>query len=200
MNKTFAIYACNHIHFLYNILRSKLPEGSCQINDRDSPEREEKNMKKLFALMLALCLLLCSAAMADAAEEEAPAAIEMTWDGSMEANGATQEINIGDAAKLLYWIPSQLTAIDPATIETENTPVAVFGAESEELVYTVSVYSINASLNTYAADQQAKGADVDNAKLLNVNGLQAAGFENKGEGYDVAVFPVTDDQILVFVS
>ena len=73
------------------------------------PERRGKTMKKLFALMLALCLL-CGTAMAEVAAE-------LTWDASLEESGTTQEINIGDAAKLLYWIPNQLPAIDPATVQ-----------------------------------------------------------------------------------
>ena len=148
-------------------------------------------MKKIFALMLALCLL-CGTAMAEVAAE-------LTWDASLEESGSTQEINIGDAAKLLYWIPSQLSAIDPATIPTENTPIAAFGAENEGIVYTVSVYALEVeSLEAYAAAQQAAGADVDNAKLVVANGIQVIGMENKTENFELAIAPVTDTQILVF--
>ena len=148
-------------------------------------------MKKLFALMLALCLL-CGTAMAEVAAE-------LTWDASLEESGTTQEINIGDAAKLLYWIPNQLPAIDPATVQAEVPPIAAFGTENEGIIYTVSVYALEVeSLEAYADAQKAAGADVDNAKLVVANGIQIVGMENKTENFELAIVPVTETQILVF--
>ena len=148
-------------------------------------------MKKLFALMLALCLL-CGTAMAEVAAE-------LTWDASLEENGTTQQINIGDAATLLYWIPNQLAAIDPATIQSENTPIAAFGAENDGIVYTVSVYALEVeSLEAYVAGLQAGGADAENAKLVVANGIQVVGIENKADNFEMAIAPVTDTQMLVF--
>lgn len=148
-------------------------------------------MKKIFALMLALCLL-CGTAMAEVAAE-------LTWDASLEESGTTQQINIGDAATLLYWIPNQLPAIDPATIQSEVAPIAAFGTENNGITYTVSVYSLEVeSLDAYTAAQQAIGADVENAKLVVANGIQVIGMENKTENLEMAIAPVTDTQILVF--
>lgn len=150
-------------------------------------------MKKLFALMLALCLL-CSVAMAEVTPDA-----ELTWDPSLEENGTTQQIQIGDAATLLYWIPNQLSAIDPASVPSEITPVAAFGAENEDIVYTVSVFALEVeSLEAYLLSQQEAGADIDNGKLVVTNGIQVIGYENPTINAEMAVAPATENLILVF--
>lgn len=149
-------------------------------------------MKKLFALMLALCLMLGCTAMAEVAAE-------LTWDAALEENGTTQQISLGENATILYWIPNDLPAIDVAQVEAEVPLMAAFGADSNGVSYTVSVYALEVeSLEAYVAAQQGVGADVDNAKLVLTNGIQVIGMENKTSNMEMCIVPVTDTMILVF--
>ena len=156
-------------------------------------------MKKLFVLLLALCLL-CSAAMA-----EENAVYELSWENSLseqpnlETNGTTQSITIPEVATFLYWIPNDLSAVDVSTIQEEIPPVAAFGAAEGEKVYTVSVFALNIpSLEAYAAALKDQGADIDNAKTLSINGLQAVAVECEPENIDMLLVPVSDTMILLY--
>ena len=156
-------------------------------------------MKKLFALALALCLL-CSFALA---EEETP---ELSWENSLsqnpnlEANGSTQQITIDGVGNILYWVPNNLTALDPETIEGDLKPVAAFGADADGNSYSMSVFALNLTegLEAYANAQKEVGADIDNAKLVITNGLQIIGIENPVAGMDMIILPVNDSMILLF--
>ena len=80
-------------------------------------------MKKLFALLLALGML-CSFAMAEEAE-----AVELSWDSisdETKALGSLQQIEIPDVAKIVYWVPQNMAALDVNQIEAEVPPVAAF--------------------------------------------------------------------------
>ena len=155
-------------------------------------------MKKLFALMLTLCLMLGVAL----AEEEAP---QLNWadvlaeNPALEENGTYQQITFaGTDAKLIYWVPNDLPALDVSTIT--GSPVAAFGAMDPEdgQVYYMAVYALDVNYQDYAADQQTKGADLDKAQLVITNGIQVISLENPVEDIDMAIAPATDNLTLVF--
>ena len=154
-------------------------------------------MKKLFALMLALCLML-GAALA----EEAP---QVSWtdilaeNPSLEENGTYQQISFaGTDARLVYWVPNDLPALDVSTIA--GSPVAAFGAADPEdgQVYYMAVYALDVNWQDYAMDQQSKGADLEKAQLVITNSIQVVSLENPAEDIDMAVAPATDSLTLVF--
>ncbi len=156
-------------------------------------------MKKLFATVLALCLLCCSFALA----EEAP---ELSWEDTLSnnpdlaANGSDQTIAINDVGTILYWVPGNLPAIDVNQFEADEKPLAAFGAEGEENAYSLSVFALTLTddLEGYINAQKEAGVDVDNAKLVIVNGLQVIGMENPVVGMDMALLPVNDSLALLF--
>ena len=149
-------------------------------------------MKKLFALMLALCLL-CSVALA---EEEV---VEINWtdvqNDELEAKGQFQQIEIPDTAKLVYWIPSNLAAYDVSQIAAEVAPVAAFA--TEDMTYTVSVYALNVtSLEEYLTSLEGNGTA--NFKNVTLNGFSAIAAENEAMSCDMLIIPVTDTMVLVY--
>ena len=127
-------------------------------------------MKKLFALMLALCLLLCSAAMADAAEED-------PTDGEMVAlekigvymylfNSLVEDADYqsDDGSDVLYaWKDKDPESSDYLRIEGQDMSAA--GIASAEDFLNVA---------------QANG--FEDAKLLELdNGLKLVVFTNKAD-------------------
>jgi hypothetical protein len=153
---------------------------------------KEEQMKKLFALILALGLL-CSLAWA----EDAPP--ELNWNDldteKLLANGGFQFISIQDPElTLIYWIPSNLAPLDVSTIESETPPDAAF--ESEDQKYSVSVFARRVkSLEDYLTALGVK----DKAHLLMVNGLQVISAEVPDDDLDLAVVPVDSTTLITFV-
>ena len=104
----------------------------------------------------------------------------------------------GTDAKLIYWVPNDLPALDVSTIT--GSPVAAFGAMDPEdgQVYYMAVYAHAINWQDYIADQQTKGADTDTANLVIVNGIQVISLENPEADIDYAIVPATDDLTIVF--
>ena len=98
-------------------------------------------MKKLFASVLALCLLCCSFALA----EEAP---ELSWEDTLSsnpdlaANGSDQTITVDGVGTILYWVPGNLPAID----------VNQSGTHREEMLRTPNEFQAITTLRSFLAD------------------------------------------------
>ena len=154
-------------------------------------------MKKLFALMLALCLLLCSAALADN---------EITWDQvepMLTENGLTGEFVTFDQIAVKIWIPAGMTAAE----ELPEGYIGYFAAEDGDAISVVYVDVDGMDLNTYAEQVAANGGTEIEAGT--VNGLPCVTYEFPNEdgtvnmccsfttqlGYilEVAVGPLADD-------
>ena len=149
-------------------------------------------MKKLFALLLALCLL-CSFALA---EEEIPV---LNWsettNDQIEASGSFQKIEFPDVATLLYWVPNNMAAMDVSTIEADIPPAAAFTTADEN--YTISVFALNTTgLEDYLTILQNNGAD--KFRNITVNGIDCVSCENEEASIDILVVPITETQVLVY--
>lgn len=158
-------------------------------------------MKKLFALMLALCLLCSCCAFAE--EEAEDEAIELTWESVMAEKpelaemGQFQQIAIPDVATFIYWIPQNLSQAAVEVPEGQIAPAAYFATEDGN--YTVSVFVLNITgLEEFAAQMQSEGADIDNARNMTVNGIQAVAIENAAADRDILLVPVTDTMVMLF--
>lgn len=148
-------------------------------------------MKKILALMLALCLMI-GVAMAE--ETEVP---EITWDSipeDMAANGEFQQITIPDVLTFAYWIPTAVMQPLDVTQIPENAPAAAFA--TEDGAYTVAVFVLQVtSLAEYGNGLEASGADL---KQVTVNGFTAFSAENETAGVDQCVIPVNDNMVILF--
>ena len=150
-------------------------------------------MKKLFALMLSLCLL-CSMAIAEGNEEP----VVLDW-----ADYATEEIlNSGYEQQItvcgitmLYWIPKNMAAFDVSQIETDVPPAAVYTTADQN--YSISVFALTIpSLEDYAAGLEAKG--VSNFRNITLNGFDVIGAEDENNSIDILIVPMDDTTVLVF--
>ncbi len=149
-------------------------------------------MKKLFALMLALCLL-CSCAMAE--EETAVLNWSDVVNEQIEASGTFQQLSIPDIGTLIYWVPSNMAAVDVSQIQAEVPPVAVFASADEN--YTLTVYALTITgIEDYLTELQGKGAS--GFKNITVNGIDTVACESEEENMDILVIPVTETMVLVY--
>ena len=149
-------------------------------------------MKKLFALMLALCLL-CSFALAE--EEEIPVLNWADVEDQVKEAGSFQQITFPEIATLLYWVPSNMDAFDVSQIPAEVPPVAAFATADGN--YTLSVFALNiTSLEEYLNGLQGQGAA--NFKNITVNGIDCVGCENEAQNSDILIVPITETQVLVY--
>ncbi len=166
-------------------------------------------MKKLFALMLALCLL-CSFALAEDDgyddeydygyndEYEEDEVQELTWEDvtseEIEAAGTFQQITVADT-NLVYWIPVNMAAVDVNKIKAEVPPAAAFA--TIDGLYTISVFALNiTSLQEYLTSLEAGGAEY--FENLRVNGIDCVNCENEDADIQILIVPVNDTTVLVY--
>jgi len=153
-------------------------------------------MKKLFALMLALCLVLCSAALAEN---------EISWEQVeplLTENGINGEFVTFDQIAVKVWIPEGMAAVEGMP---ENY-IGYFATEDGDAVAVTYVNVEGMDLNTYAEQVAANGGE--NIEAGTVNGLPCITYEFTSDaglcqvcsftteaGYvlEVAVGPLADD-------
>ena len=146
-------------------------------------------MKKLFAIVLALCLL-ASCALADGPEAE------LNWaDYDTEENqslGQTQVLTIPDICSLYFWVPTSVMN----TVDVSSLGGAA-GYQTDDGVYSLFVSVLNVtSLEDYLTQQQANGTD--NFHYVTTNGIDCVSGENEANGVDLLVIPVTETMVAVF--
>ena len=123
-------------------------------------------MKKLLALLLALCLL-CAFALAEEDEDSGP--LELNWEDvvreDIEAAGTAEQITVAGVT-LLYWIPGDMAPADVSGSRAENPPAAVYATEDGE--YAISLYILEVSgLEEYLSGDERRGdLAADEAGLL----------------------------------
>ena len=105
-------------------------------------------MKKLFAAMIALCLLLCSAAFAEEA-------VQVNWSDTFE--GAIAAANIAgdfvtfDEIAVKFWIPAELKAVELTDEDKANGYIGYFADEKNEAQLAVVYANVNGmTLEQYA--------------------------------------------------
>ena len=153
-------------------------------------------MKKILALMLALCLL-CSFALAEEDEYDNEVQ-ELNWTDvvreDIEADGTAQQITV-DGVTLLYWIPGDMAPADASGIRAEIPPAAVYATEDGE--YAISLYILEVSgLEEYLSGLEARGAEY--FENLRLNGLDCVGCENQDEDVQFLIVPINGTTLLEF--
>ena len=151
-------------------------------------------MKKLFALMLALCLVLCSAALAEN---------EISWDQVeplLTENGINGEFVTFEQIAVKVWIPEGMTAVE----DMPENYIGYFAAEDGDAVAVMYANAEGMDLETYAQFVAENGGA--NIETGTVNGLPCVTYEVPANnsmniaftteaGYilEAVVAPVTDD-------
>ena len=150
-------------------------------------------MKKLFALMLALCLMLGCAAMAEN---------EISWDqveSVLTEKAINGEFVTFDQIAVKIWIPEGMAAVEE---ELPEGYIGYYAAEDGDAVAVTYVNVEGMDLNTYAEQVAANGGE--NIEAGTVNGLECLSYEYNGcmvcsfttqMGYilEVTVGPLADD-------
>ena len=149
------------------------------------PEKEVRNMKKLFALVLTVCMLCGCAAMADNTitwEEVAP---------TVEAGGVTGDWYTFSQIAVQLFIP---TGLNPAQVDDANY-IGYF--QSEDGASAVAVLYVNVEgmdLDTYISKLPEVGAE--NIEAGTVNGLPALSYAIKEKDTGVVAFTTEMGYIL----
>ncbi len=133
-------------------------------------------MKKLFALMLALCLL-CSVAMA---EENA-----LVWNDEVDA-AASQfggQFYTFKNISVKFWIPDILQQVELSEEDIEEGTIAYFQAADESAAVCFQYVDMNGtSLEDYAATLVENGVDEESIEPGTVNGISCLSYEYNGNG------------------
>ena len=128
-------------------------------------------MKKLFAILMALCMLLSCAALAEAAEEVNWSDVEAT----LAEAGVTGEFATFDEIAVKIWIPEGLPAVELTDEDRENGYIGYFQNDEAQLA-VVYVNVDGMSIEDYAA-ALAETDGVENIAMLNINGLPGVRYQ-----------------------
>lgn len=160
-------------------------------------------MKKVFALMLALCLMLGCTALAEN---------EITWEQiapTLEAAGVTGEFVTFDEIAVKVFIFNGMVAQELSDEDRQNGYIGYYAAEDGSAIAIQYVNMNGMSLEDYAAQLAEAGAT--EVELGTVNGLPCVNYVNGTNlslafttqmGYilEVTVGPVEDDNSKIAAS
>ena len=153
-------------------------------------------MKKLFALMLALCLMLGCAALADN---------DIAWDQiapMLEEKGITGEFVTFDEIAVKIFVPTGMNVVELSDEDRENGIIGYFAADDGDAISVQYINLDGMDLETYAAQVAEQGGT--EIETGTVNGLPCISYEYESNmvcsfttqmGYilEVAVGPLADD-------
>ena len=130
-------------------------------------------MKKLFAILMALCLMLSAAA--------AETAVEVNWADTfgpaIEAGNVKGEFVTFDEIAVKIWIPEGLQAVELSEEDKANGYIGYFTESTDNATVAVVYADVNGmSIEDYAAQvQQIEG--VTEVEMATVNGLPAVNYQ-----------------------
>ena len=134
-------------------------------------------MKKFFAIVMALCMLLMTAALAEGATELNWADIEPV----LEAGEVAGEFKTFDEIAVKIWIPEGINAVELSDEDKANGYVGYFQAEDQSGTLAVMYVDTNGmSIDDYA-DYLAGESDVTEVEKATVNGLPCVTYEMPGQ-------------------
>ena len=144
-------------------------------------------MRKVFALLVCLCMMV-SVALA----EDVP---ELNWaeigTEEVQAQGEFWQIDT-----IVFWIPSVMASVDVSGMEGFFKPAALYG--TEDGAYAVTLFVSEAEgLEQYAALMEKEGGG-SNFRNLIVNGVECIGYEVESANMECLLYPVTENKILTF--
>ena len=148
-------------------------------------------MKKLFAMVLALCLLACSAFAAD-----------YTWDGvlanelsSLNAEGHFYTLN---AAPIRYWLPDSVsTYVEPTEDEQQNEHlVASYYNDDKSRVVLIEYAETSYATPDDILAEVNKDSKYTNVSSDTVNGLTAVTYMDEENGACFALYLLGDGNAL----
>ena len=157
-------------------------------------------MKKLFAVLLALCMLF-SVALAEAAEE-APAVIELNWADVEEAAAQIEGrfVAIGDLGVMIY-VPNAFSELEVPQEYQDAGVIAVLSTEDGAAAISIAYRSLGEmTSDEFFTQLQESGAE--NFELAMINGEEALSYDVTYQGVKTSnvVFANEEDMTILTFS
>lgn len=127
-------------------------------------------MKKLFAILMALCLMLSCAALAEA--------VEVNWsdvEAGLADSGVTGEFVTFDEIAVKIWIPEGLPAVELTDEDREAGYIGYFANEEAQMA-VMYVDADGMSIEDYMTALEGTEG-VESIALLNINGLSGVRYQ-----------------------
>lgn len=148
-------------------------------------------MKKMFLLLVCLCLL------GTAAFAEAPA---LNWADlaaeEVAEMGQFQQLELTGLPTIAFWIPSNMSVTDVGEIEGPFQPTALFATDDGNYAVAVFVAEVT-SIDEYVTMMETQGGGSAFVQLT-VNGVDCVGYEVAEANMECLIYPVSENVILTF--
>ena len=151
-------------------------------------------MKKLFALVLMLCML-CTVAVAENASE-------MNWtdvEPTLTEQGLTGDFAVLDQLGLKVWLPEGLNAVEVSEADAAAGRLALF-TDAENTAY-LAVDAVNVegmTIDQYYENAKATEG-VSDVEMITANGLNAVVYKSESLNFWSASLVDTNSNIISFV-
>lgn len=150
-------------------------------------------MKKLFALLVLVCLVLAPAAMAEKAsvtweEIGAPAVEQLGLEGNFVA--------LSDMG-LAIWVPTVMTQYEPTEEDAAAGRYAIFTDENQEAYLTIDAINVP-DMTLDQAYQNAVDNGMTEPEIVNINGIDALTYGNEAANAGCVVLVDTNYNMIIF--
>lgn len=148
-------------------------------------------MKKFVALMMMLCLVLASAAMAES----------VTWDEvgapAVEAYELNGDFVSLDDIGLTIWVPAELNYTEPSEEDAANGRYALFVDEDQECYLAVDALAVE-GMTLDQALENAVANGMTEPEIVNINGLDALSYADPNNNIGCIVLVDTNSNMIIF--
>ena len=151
-------------------------------------------MKKLFALVLMLCML-CTAAVAENASE-------MNWtdvEPTLTEQGLTGDFAVLDQLGLKVWLPEGLNAVEVSEADAAAGRLALFTDADQTAYLAVDAMNVEGmTIDQYYENAKATEG-LSDVEMITVNGLNAVVYKSETMNFWSASLVDTNSNIINFV-
>ena len=147
-------------------------------------------MKKILALVMALCLL-CSVAMAS----------EVTWadiEPQLVENGLTGDYVVLDQLGLKIWLPTGLNAVAVSDEDAAAGRLAAYTADDQSAYLVVDAVNMGEMTIDQLLANVSSSDTVAEAEMLKTNGLTVVSYKNTAADCLTAALVDTNSNIIMF--
>lgn len=148
-------------------------------------------MKKLFALLMLVCIALTSAAMAES----------VTWEEvgapTVEALGLEGDFVALSDMGLAIWIPSDLSAVEVSDEDAAAGRYALFVDNDQECFLSVDAVNVE-GMTLDQALENAVANGMTEPEIVNINGIDAVTYGDETNNIGCIVLVDTNSNLIIF--
>ena len=138
----------------------------------DVPRKEKDTMKKILAVIMALCMMLSVAALA-----EEPVALNWEdFEPALEAGGVTGQFYTFDEIDIKMWLPDGINPVELTDEDKANGYIGYFMPEDQSATVAVMYVDVNGMSIEEYAEQLATMDDVTEIEQGTVNGFPCVSY------------------------